>query len=663
MYGKDVADNILDVDYTYEDIRVTGVIGKPEIARSNRANQLFFVNKRFIKDRILTSSAERGYKNILTPGKYGFLVLNLEMDPSKVDVNVHPAKLEVRFEEETKVFKAVYHAIQDALVRSQIIKDTEIDKNIEFIKPKEYTNVEEKKEEVSVPVVRPWEEKSSIEKLESINPTFGALFKKIVENTKQDINYSINSNEEPKNDVQDVKEEYKENTVEENTSVESKEDGNINDCEPETAEESGIEQKNIEDNQQENNSISSELEEKAPEEKSSTEDIVETVEAVQDVNEVEEKYETEPVVKQKSFEENMIETVLKTAHEKDYFDDSYKVMGLENKNETAEGEETTENQVKKNDDEITNGEKEIDEKEQNISENTESSEMENQNLEEKSEEVKKNENQEDMENIIEKMNELKDTRMDSDNSNFDEMYAKMFGTLPKKEEIKNEEDSKEDDTYKVDEESMVPTENISVFEYDEYKTIPAYQFIGVAFNELIIIQIDKQMYIIDELAARERVMYEKIKRNYYTDGPKESQIMLLPDIIDLSGKQMLIVKDNIQLFENAGFTLEEFGENTIKVTGVPDICIDLETKILFIEMLEEINTVARTAKKEIEEKFIWTLACKVAEKQEKKLEKDAVDGIMQELLRLDNPFAGEDGNPVAIKMSKVDIEKKFSRRK
>lgn len=83
IYGKDIADNILEVNYNYEDITVTGVIGKPVIARSNRSNQLFFVNKRYVKDKTLTSAAEQGYKGLITIGKYGFLVLNVEMNPKK----------------------------------------------------------------------------------------------------------------------------------------------------------------------------------------------------------------------------------------------------------------------------------------------------------------------------------------------------------------------------------------------------------------------------------------------------------------------------------------------------------------------------------------------------------------------------------------------------
>ena len=99
IYGKDIASGIMDVDYTYEDIRVVGVVGKPEIARNTRAHQLFFVNNRYIKDKNLTAAADQAYKGIVPNGKHGFLILNVEISPKKVDVNVHPAKLEVRFEE------------------------------------------------------------------------------------------------------------------------------------------------------------------------------------------------------------------------------------------------------------------------------------------------------------------------------------------------------------------------------------------------------------------------------------------------------------------------------------------------------------------------------------------------------------------------------------
>lgn len=140
-------------------------------------------------------------------------------------------------------------------------------------------------------------------------------------------------------------------------------------------------------------------------------------------------------------------------------------------------------------------------------------------------------------------------------------------------------------------------------------------------------------------------------------------MLLLPDIITLSHKEMSIAKDNMEMFEKAGFMVEEFGDNTIKLNGVPNFCVNLNTKELFLETLDEINTVARTAKQEIEEKFMATVACKAAVKANMALTKEEVDSLMEELLKLPNPFTCPHGRPTVIKMDKTDIEKKFARRK
>ncbi|MBQ3145602.1 MAG: hypothetical protein IJB90_03420 [Clostridia bacterium] len=150
IYGKDVAEGIKEVSYKYEDIKVEGIVGKPEIARNNRSYQLFFVNKRYIKDKTLTAAAEQAFKGLLTIGKYGFLVLNIEIEPKKIDVNVHPSKLEIRWTEEQKVFKAVYHAIREGLLNESLIQESE---NIEEkIEENKVINVQEKIEEEPIKV-------------------------------------------------------------------------------------------------------------------------------------------------------------------------------------------------------------------------------------------------------------------------------------------------------------------------------------------------------------------------------------------------------------------------------------------------------------------------------------------------------------------------------
>ena len=568
IYGKDIAENILNVDYTYDDIRITGVVGKPVIARSNRSNQLFFVNKRFIKDKALTSSAEQAFKGMLTIGKYGFLILNIEIDPHKVDVNVHPAKLEVRFEEESKVFKAVYHAIKETLLQSDLVRETE--KNYKEDRSEEKVEVKKEESVVNNIVNNNDEKKSSIEKLESINPAFASLFKKII----SDNSASVTKSSEEKiqhNIIEDIYSK-KNDAKEEKVSIDTL---NNKEAEKIVAKEEIKNDLNKEENKDDKNEKEVNIENK----KEDIDKIDETIDVKEDVNIPDQ------------------------------------IIGIKNEN------------IEKNE-EITNKEFEP---------------------------VK----EEDMQNILKQINALKENKMEADDKNFDEMYAKMFGKLPMSESKVEDEGEK----YKIDDSIVsVPTENISIFNDDSYSSIPNYKFIGIAFSTYIIIEMDKEMYIIDQHAAHERIMYEKIKKNYYSDGPKESQLMLLPDIITLTHKEMGIAKDNMQLFEKAGFTLEEFGENTIKISGVPNICIDLETKELFLETLDEINTVARTAKQEIEEKFIATLACKSAVKANMALTKQEVDNLMRQLLVLPNPFTCLHGRPTAIKMSKIDIEKKFSRR-
>lgn len=494
---------------------------------------------------------------MLTIGKYGFLILNLEIDPHKVDVNVHPAKLEVRFEEESKVFKAVYHAIKETLLKSDLVKET-----------KETSEYDVNKKQVSTNNIQ---EKSSIEKLEGINPTFGTLFKKIISNNGVENQYNTQNN---------VIEELYNNKF--GNEEKNKEEG------------SSIVTKDVQ-----NTINEKELQKEEIQKSISNEDIKELQNGVN------------------SEELNQLQNDIKQV-----------IIKKENIQENNENNNT------------------------NIQE---TNELNSENINENNQQV----SQEDIKKVVDKIKNIEENNIDIGDKNFEEMYAKMFGKLPNTDcEVKEE-----DEEYKIkDSDVSIPTENISIFTNSNYYDIPNYKFVGIAFSTYIIIEMDKEMYIIDQHAAHERIMYEKIKKNYYSDGPKESQLMLLPDIITLTHKEMGIAKDNMKLFEKAGFTLEEFGENTIKISGVPNICIDLETKELFLETLDEINTVARTAKQEIEEKFIATLACKSAVKANMALTKEEVDNLMKQLLLLPNPFTCPHGRPTAIKMSKIDIEKKFSRR-
>ena len=153
-----------------------------------------------------------------------------------------------------------------------------------------------------------------------------------------------------------------------------------------------------------------------------------------------------------------------------------------------------------------------------------------------------------------------------------------------------------------------------------------------------------------------------MKQNFYKDGGKDIQMLLLPDILELSKRDMRTVRDNLKLFEQSGFTLEEFGDNTIKITGVPVICFDMDTKELFMDIIDGIDFTNRTTKQDVEEKFIATVACKAAVKANMSLDESEVRGLLDQLLVLDNPFTCPHGRPTAIRITKTEIEKKFGRK-
>ena len=577
IYGKDVATGILPVEYTFEDIQVNGVIGKPEIARSNRSNQLFFVNKRFIKDKVLTAATEQAFKGLIPIGKFGFVILNITMNPAKVDVNVHPAKLEVRFEDESRIFQSIYHAIKNTLLENELVANTE--------KPKELDRQEntEKQESKGLFDFR----KNETKKIEQYNDQESKI------KTNVGLGGPVNTAdvlEQLRKMQQDLQKQ-----VEENPSIK------LND--------NYVQMKKQEEIINSNST--------------------ETTDNENNQNPAETANSEETVIKNEQDNSNGEEADIKTEQEN----------VVENAQELNQNEQQDNNQV-----------------EQNINENEQQNE-ENDNKPEEIQTENKSEAEEKLEKITEQIKELENLQYeDKTTEDFNTMYEKLFGTKPIIVDTKEEAETPKNTA--VD----LIKDNISVFEESEEYKKPVYKFIGIAFNTYIIIEMDKEMYIIDQHAAHERIMYEKVKNNYYSDLSKDSQMLLIPDVITLTHKEMEIARDNMDMFKKAGFSLEEFGENTIKLTGVPTVCIDLDNKELFLETLDEINTVARTAKQEKEEKFIATVACKAAVKANMVLTKEEVESLMDKLLELPNPFTCPHGRPTAIKMTKYDIERKFARK-
>ena len=119
VLSKEWADNMVEVDEKIGYVRVSGYVSKPEFARGNRGGQNFYINGRFVRTRTAMASLEQAYRNVIQIGKFPACVLNIEMPYETVDVNVHPAKTEVRFADEKAVFDAVYQSVKNAIMRAE----------------------------------------------------------------------------------------------------------------------------------------------------------------------------------------------------------------------------------------------------------------------------------------------------------------------------------------------------------------------------------------------------------------------------------------------------------------------------------------------------------------------------------------------------------------
>ena len=115
VYGRDYANNLIDVEYEMDGVKVSGVIGKSNLSRPNRNFQSFYVNKRCIKSPLMIRALEEAYKNQIMIGKFPVAILNVEVNPINIDINVHPTKLEVKFSDEKKIYDTVYYGVKSAL--------------------------------------------------------------------------------------------------------------------------------------------------------------------------------------------------------------------------------------------------------------------------------------------------------------------------------------------------------------------------------------------------------------------------------------------------------------------------------------------------------------------------------------------------------------------
>jgi len=115
IYGEQFFENVLDIDFHFSGLHITGYVSDPKISFPNKNRQTLLVNKRVIKSPLIYKAIFNAYNRFIPHGMFPGYVLNIQVDPTQIDVNVHPRKLEVRFAAESNVFRAFYNAIESKL--------------------------------------------------------------------------------------------------------------------------------------------------------------------------------------------------------------------------------------------------------------------------------------------------------------------------------------------------------------------------------------------------------------------------------------------------------------------------------------------------------------------------------------------------------------------
>lgn len=187
-----------------------------------------------------------------------------------------------------------------------------------------------------------------------------------------------------------------------------------------------------------------------------------------------------------------------------------------------------------------------------------------------------------------------------------------------------------------------------------------HRIIGQLFSTYWIVEYQDKMYLIDQHAAHEKILYERTM-NSLEHRQFSSQMVEPPIILSLSMREEEVLKTNIELFEKLGFEIEAFGGKEYSVRAIPNNLFDIAKKELLIELIDNLSNEDRKQNPDILLEKIASMSCKAAVKGHQKLSYQEAKELIHELLALENPYHCPHGRPTIISMSKYEIEKKFKR--
>ena len=234
--------------------------------------------------------------------------------------------------------------------------------------------------------------------------------------------------------------------------------------------------------------------------------------------------------------------------------------------------------------------------------------------------------------------------------------------LPEPFEVRRSDAMIKDEEKKYQAEIKVKPEQMSMFKdklLDEDNK-NNYHIIGQLFDTYWLIEFEDRFYMMDQHAAHEKVLYERMMKRI-REKNIDTQMIMPPVILTLNMNEEEVYKRNRQIFTNMGYEIEEFGGSEYKVTGIPAGLPKLDYRQMLIDLIDGLMKEGKMSDMDILTEKVASMSCKAAIKGNNKISYEEAKELMDELMKTDNPYNCPHGRPTLIVMSKYDIEKKFKR--
>lgn len=239
----------------------------------------------------------------------------------------------------------------------------------------------------------------------------------------------------------------------------------------------------------------------------------------------------------------------------------------------------------------------------------------------------------------------------------DEMNQVLQEKIPSQEQEEIQQDSKQDILTDIKQLTLADEKGSDFLRED---TKARYHIIGQLFSTYWLFEFEDKLFIVDQHAAHEKVLYEKTM-HALQEKEHISQRISPPLILSLSMKEEETLKKYKSEFEKLGYLIEPFGGKEYCVSAVPADMYGINEKQLFIEMLDDIEISGSKIEPELVLSKIATMSCKAAVKGNQKISQAEMQQLFDDLIELDNPYLCPHGRPTIISMSKYELEKKFKR--